>query len=973
MRFVRLSDAGPGEATVLRRSVVRIGSLEENDLRILAPEVAPVHAKILEEEGRFVLYDNEDEFGTYVNGRRVDSVELKSGDEIRLGDRGPAFRFEAEATAGEETIVRSAGTVVRAPSDPRRELGSLAMRAAREFALDRPLLRIGRDPGNDLVLAHPQVSAFHAELRESGGRHLVEDLRSRNGTFVNGSRVSRRKLSPQDAVHIGPFVLLTTSGRLQIYDETRRADIAVERISTRAPRGGPLLLEDVSLSIGTGELVGILGPSGAGKSTLLRAMCGLRPPAEGRVSLNDLDLYENYERLKQHLGFVPQDDIVHQELSAQRTFEYVARLRLPPDLRAEERSAKIRDLLSLLELQGREHLPVRRLSGGQRKRVSLGVELLTEPQLIFLDEPTAGLDPALESKMMVLFKELSRQGRTVVVTTHLMENVELFDKLIVLVRGKLAFFGTPAEAREHFGIADLRGLFSRLGPRSPEEWRGRSLPSAPAEPPASRTTVRHRIGGLWAALRQWAILCRRYGEILVRDRRNLTILLLQAPLVAIFIYVAMDNVASILFMLTLAAIWFGTSNAAKEIVKELSIYRRERMFNLGLLPYVGSKVAILFAVSLVQCVLLVGVVRVLRPLEGNLAMIFGGVLLTSMVGVLLGLLISAFVGSTDKAVSTVPLVLIPQVLFAGAFTPLTGGAGIVSLGMPSRWSFALLKRVVLETHREAKPPLVTTAQKRETELELAKLEKESRDLLEKIDGHVERFSESRRRMEEQWREFEVEIRRLEQQERAIRGSHDRVRAEFLRLEVRRREVEGAIRRHREVLLDLQKEMKEMQEELQSERPDPKRLLERMTPEWLEKKRKGMRELVETFDKLHSTATEVQHSQERLAREMDQIGVRMQEAARSGAVLRSGRFRMEREVSEVRALVEDTVRLEKSLKERTERMRLLQEEMMENLRAGKFVFLDPRDSLRRNSMVLAAFCVVFLMGIAGLQARRDREG
>lgn len=985
IRLTRLT--GPEKDSVLtfRKPVLRLGTLEENDVRFGPEEagrVAPVHAKIVLTDGRAVLYDNEDDYGTYVNGARVDTAELKPADEIRFGDGGPALRFDADLPVpvprSRETMVRLAPTVARKVGDVDQALEALAMRKAREFPLAGEV-RIGRDPRNELVLDHPQVSAFHARI--AGGR--IEDLRSRNGTYVNRSRVSRGELRARDSIQIGPYVILFHPDRLQVYDETRRAEVAAERVSVRLP-GGPLLLDDVTLRIGTGELVGILGPSGAGKSTLLKALCGLRPPSGGSVRLNDLDLYRNYESLKQNIGYVPQDDIVHPELEPKRTFEYVARLRLPADLRAEEREARIRTLTTLLELRGQENTPVRRLSGGQRKRVSLGVELLTEPQLIYLDEPTAGLDPALESKMMVLFKELSRQGRTVVVTTHLMENVDLFDKLIVLARGRLAFFGTPAEAREYFDIADLRGLFTRLGHRTPEEWRDRyrasplapvhgAVPLAGSAATAPAVRRRTRIGGLWAALRQLGVLSRRYVDILLRDRRNVAILLLQAPVVAVFIAVAMDKVAMILFMLTLAAIWFGTSNAAKEIVKELPIYRRERMFNLGVVPYVFSKVLVLSAIALAQSVLLVGVMALLRRPEGSLALLVGSVWLTAVTGLLLGLLVSTLVGTTDKAVSAVPLLLIPQVLFAGAITSLTGRTGAVSTIMPSRWSYDLLKRGVMETHRGPTPPLVASAAKDLHEKELARLEAESRILLVRIDESVERFVESRNRMEAQWRVMDLEVRRMEEHDRAIRGSYDRIRMDYVRLETRRRELEMSLARQKEALREFAEDAAGIQRDLESRPPRPDRILERLTPEWLEKRKKQLEEMNAAYRRVEATAAEVRQSQERLGREFDMIGARMQDASRSSAILRAGKGAMEQEVASLRGLVEESIRLEKTLKARADRMRELQDELMQNLRHGRFVFLDPADSMRKDALMLAAFCACFLVAVCLLQARRDREG
>ncbi len=991
--LVRLSGAREGENISAKGDVIRIGSFPDGDVVFDGEDqnfVASVHAKISHSPDGFVLYDNEDEYATYHNDKRVDRAVLVSGDLLQFGTGGPRVRFEVVGAfaPAEETMVR------RRP-DPKwfqpGSGGGIAFRDVKEHELHGGRTTIGRDPGNDIVLPHPQVSLFHAEVRAEGSELVFFDLKSRNGSFLGRDLIDRRVLQAEDSIHVGPYLLAWSNGRFFVYDERKKAEVESLHLSHDVRGGRIRLLDDISLKIRPGELVGVLGPSGAGKSTLLGCLCGMKGAGEGIVRINRLDVSTNYEYLKRNIGLVPQDDIIHLQLTPQRTFEYVSQLRLPQDTTPEERESRIGKILSLLELSGRRELPIHRLSGGQRKRVSLGVELLTEPNLIFLDEPTAGLDPALESKMMVLFKELAQEGKTVVVTTHLMENVELFDKLIILVRGKMAFFGTPGEAKEYFGIEDLRNLFTELTYHSPAEWAGRYRESAAYRSHVaplleeSETGRRGRMsalhtkmvrtrgtpGGMFDGFRQWIVLTRRYAEITFRDRKNLSILLLQAPIIALFIVLAMKNTPTVLFMLSLSALWFGTSNSAKEIVKELAIYRRERMVNLGIFPYVLSKVVVLFSLSIVQCSLLFWIVHFLRPVEGNLLTLFGAVLLSALVGLLCGLFISAMVDSTDKASSVVPLVLIPQVLFAGAFTPLLGAAAWVSMSMPSRWSYDLMKRIVMQTHREEIPPLVDFRDKDVAEKELRLIAAGSDVALEEIDRHVDSFTASRDRVESIWDMMDREVKRIGEHRERARSIQDRIRGEFGVIAGDQEAAREALERQKKIARILHGEIMQLRKALGSP-PDRELLLKKVNSEWLTEKEGQVKEVVGAYKELHDIVLRFQDTRDRLEGHLAEIEDRAGEAEKSGNVFSLGKDRLEDEVSDLHVVVEKVLVLEERLKANGSRIRDVQDGLTENLREGRFVFLNEGDSLRRDVIVLGGFVVFFFVSILWLQGRRGKD-
>lgn len=228
--------------------------------------------------------------------------------------------------------------------------------------------------------------------------------------------------------------------------------------------GRQVLLQSLDLCFHPGEFVGVLGPSGCGKSTLLRCLAGLQKPSAGEVRIQGRLFSELSQAERHRLGFVPQDDVVHGPLKVERALLYAGRLL---GLEGAELVARVEGVLDLLELKERRRLRTDRLSGGQRKRVSIAVELLAEPHLLFLDEPTAGLDPALEESFMQSCQHLARGGRTLLMSTHVMQTLELMDLVVVLVKGHLVFLGAPQEATGYFGVPHLSQMYKVLSQLDP--------------------------------------------------------------------------------------------------------------------------------------------------------------------------------------------------------------------------------------------------------------------------------------------------------------------------------------------------------------------------------------------------------------------------------------------------------------------------------------------------------------------------
>lgn len=786
------SPAQPSRQFVLTKESTLLGRDPSADIDIdaAAAAVSRHHAEVRRQaDGTFLISDLKSFNGTLLNKQRITQPErLYSGDYVQLGPRGPSFRFvdpsqpslpgppkptrilpetplsESAVSASDEadmspqTIVYRSGTAPR--SQPTVDPSGAQLLLQRAFN-GKQKLSVGRGADNDIQLDGLVISKHHARFINTAQGICVEEAATTNGVYVNGGRISGRKyVTNLDVIQIGPFLLRAdqTTG-IAVYDtraKTRIDAIGItETVQRRTGPGTKKLLDDISLAISPNEFVGLLGPSGAGKSTLMNAMNGVRRTANGRVLINNLELYQHLDLLKQGIGYVPQEDIIHRELTVYRTLYYVARLRLSRDVARAEVEQIISEVLDVTGLSSRRDMLVSQLSGGQRKRVSIAVELITKPSIIFLDEPTSGLDPATEQRIMTLFRQIAESGRTVILTTHAMENVRLFDKVVLLMGGKLIFYGTPAETLKFVGATNFIDLYNkieepvqagiaRLGPLPvnagaaeqrayeergaeiadavAEEWRRRFIatdlykryvagPLRKVESETQTTTPPLHRHSIIDALLQWMTLQRRYVELLASDKWNLFILLCQGPLIGLLIYLVVgknDPRDFPYFILALVSIWFGTSVAAREIVKERPIFRRERMVNLGVVPYLGSKLFVLSFVVGIQAALLFGTLKILH-FAGIMylpGLLFGipqllVLTLTGMVGITLGLFVSTVVKTSEVATSLVPLILIPQILFAGLTAVPAGMAKFMGAAMPATWSFDEMKRLsTLDTLKE---------------------------------------------------------------------------------------------------------------------------------------------------------------------------------------------------------------------------------------------------------------------------------
>jgi ABC transport system ATP-binding/permease protein len=586
--------------------------------------------------------------------------------------------------------------------------------------LPAKVLRIGRAADNEVVVSDLGVSRYHAELRRGRAGYEIVDLGSHNGTFLNGQRISAAPVTELDIIGIGPATFRLVGEELQEFIDTGDISLAARDLTVRLS-SGKVLLDQVSFPLGERCLLGVIGPSGAGKSTLLGALTGMRPATEGSVLYDQRDLYTHYAELRHRIGLVPQENILHTQLSARRALGYAAELRFPRDTSKAERQRRITEVLGELSLTAHAETRTASLSGGQQKRVNVALELLTKPSLLFLDEPTSGLDPGLDKSVMEMMAGLAHDGRTVIVVTHSVANLNLCDRLLVLVPGgKVAYFGPPADGLKHFGKPGWAEVFQAFDAEPNRDWAGEYQRSAyhqryvaaemngqvaaagrPVQAATAPPATRNRFA-------QLSTLCRRYMAVIASDRVYLAFLAGMPIVLGALIRVVPaakglagrgnDGAESLLLILVISACFTGAANAVRELVKERPIYSRERAAGLSSGAYLISKLAILGLISGLQAAVIVVIGLLGRPLppQGSFLKHLPLIELLLAMGVLavasmaLGLLISALVNTSEKTMPLLIVAVIFQVILTGGVFPLHGQAGVEQIAWlsPSRWGFA---------------------------------------------------------------------------------------------------------------------------------------------------------------------------------------------------------------------------------------------------------------------------------------------
>jgi ABC transport system ATP-binding/permease protein len=551
---------------------------------------------------------------------------------------------------------------------------------------------IGRDKSCDLVLESSSVSRRHAEAFKKDNVYTINDLGSTNGTYVNGVKItSTRRLEPSDVILIGTTKLSINELATDIRNEVAIKLINVEKVFPDKRIG----LHKINLSIRANSLVGIMGPSGCGKSTLLKAITGDNPPSSGNILIHGLDLLTHYEYIKTYIGYVPQDDIIHKDLTVQQCLYYSAKLRIE-HAETDYVNARIEKVLQQLNIPQTRHQLISKLSGGQRKRVSIAVELLNDPFILFLDEPTSPLDPQSVEEFLIILKNLAEQGTTVVLVTHKPEDLLFLDEVLFLGKdGYPVFFDKVSKHLDYFHVTKTVSIYPKLSNPADPEFQAYYQLFTSTHPPTDKeevSTGKISAKKTFGFARQLHWLTRRYITIKTNDKFNTAILLFQAPAIALLVCLIFNKInLGLLFMMAISAVWFGTNNAAREIVSEAAIYKRERMYNLNLMTYLSSKIIVLSLLAFIQSFVYVSIVSVYFsdasvPLESFLSTAIWFWIVTVVASVF-GLFLSALCKTVDQVSSLIPMALIPQIMLAGVLAKIsTLPIEFLSYFTISRWA-----------------------------------------------------------------------------------------------------------------------------------------------------------------------------------------------------------------------------------------------------------------------------------------------
>ena len=646
-----------------------VGRSPECDLVLESDRVSRRHARVAFEDGRWRVEDLDSLNGTKVNGTKLrgQTAIVGSGDVVEVGSHhmilvGP--RDSPGATRPGASVVGVSQVIQK--------------------------LLVGRDPECDIVIASDLVSRRHAEIVWTSRGPEIRDLDSRNGTRVNGEPVAKQLLEPGDEIGIASFRVTFDGEQLISSGEPEPLNLTAEGISVEVD--GTTILNDVSVSFEPGTLTAIVGPSGAGKSTLMKVLGGERDPSAGSVALNG----EPVGVRRAEIGAVPQDDIVHPELTVEECLQDAARLRLPADTGEEELAAAAGQALEELELEERGELRAERLSGGQRKRLNMGVELVSGPGVLLLDEPTTGLDPGLETRMMELFQRLAEARRSVIVVTHATRSIELCDEVVVMgTGGRLCFAGSPQDALAFFGVEHYDEIYEALDGET--DWPARFEDSRGEEglgdlPSVRAVRRRHRASPKELA-RDFGVYLKRQAKVTVRDRRNLLLVTVQAPILAVIMILLFQgdvfSLASepgpevqLMFTMVITSLWLGAIGASREVVRERAIFARERATGVTVFPYLFAKIGFQWVLCALQVLVMLAIILAAKPLHEQPSSYLEFVavfLMVALAAATLGLMISALASSENQATSIIPLVLIPQLLLGGAIIPVERMSAVMEL------------------------------------------------------------------------------------------------------------------------------------------------------------------------------------------------------------------------------------------------------------------------------------------------------
>ena len=678
-RPVEFDLAGFGKQTIT------FGRGEGCDIQLCSTYASRTHGQIHLQNGQCIIEDLDSSNGLILNGESIQKHIVQDGDTIRIDDG-------VEATVGGVLMVFSYQN-----SNADWKTFSL---------INNMETTIGRSRSCNIVLDHVSISKVHAKIIARGNAYYLVDNSSTNGIVVNGKKMEGKiKLHEKDVILITNSKLIFGDGKVSYccFKEGIGID-AMSIVKMVKDKGGKpkTICNNVTLGIKPCELVAIVGGSGAGKSTIMNCISGYSLPTTGSVAVNGVDLYENYDALKNIIGYVPQQDIVFDSLTVEDMLSYAAELRLPKDTADNERREIVARAIRNVELTEHKHKLIKNLSGGQKKRASIAVELLSDPNLFFLDEPASGLDPGTERKLMKTLKAMAASGKTVIFVTHSTLNLHMCDKIIFMGSGgNLCFSGTYQETLRFFDVSDLVDVYDLIT-GSPQTYKDKyeserkqtTKPAASASSSVQRQSARQE----WA--QQVTVLCRRHMHIMRNDRTRMLLILLQAPVLAVLVSFVADGqqfaqfeiTSSLLFAVACSAFWIGILNSIQEVCKERNILKREYMTGLRLDAYISSKLLVIGLVCAIQSFLFTTVFVMLVGQPGQ-GVVFGAypellmiTFLTTLAASAMGIFVSSLFKNTDRAMTVAPLLLMPQLLFSGIIFRLEGITEVFSWVAVSRFA-----------------------------------------------------------------------------------------------------------------------------------------------------------------------------------------------------------------------------------------------------------------------------------------------
>ncbi len=715
-----------GKETVrLGRGPIHGGSGAVNNDIAIPNEIAFVsraHCTFYHSDGHWFIFDDNSANGLNFNGVKIFSQMMSDGDKYYIG----------KSIEERLVIAYSFGEAGEAAPIDKYQLNPNGKYV------------IGRDASCNLVLDHPSVSRWHCIITGVNGEFFAEDNNSTNGIILNGSQLHGKvKLNQMDKISIADSTLIFTDGMLYMQKLKSGVSVSVRNVykKVKTKDGEKFITNGVNLNIEPGEFVAIVGGSGAGKTTILNCISGMADFSAGDIFINGESIRTNERSLRSLMGYVPQNDIVYDNLTLERMLMYSAKLRMPVDTTPAEIRDKIDETLELVELSAHRTTMISRLSGGQKKRASIAVELLASPRLFFLDEPSSGLDPGTEKHLMQMLKRLSETGKTVIMVTHTVQNINICDRLICMGNGGvLCYSGNPAGALDFFGKEDMIDIYDDLNENSKAVSERFAAEEARRRPDGARDVEEKEVPKVRYAFvpkkffKQFAVMTARYAEIILNSRSRLLMLLIMPVALTALVCIAFQadgniynylglsvdrdclpflvagDTMKLMFAFSCAAFWIGIFNSVQEISKERNIFEREKFTGVRPVPYVLSKFVIIGLICLIQTIIMQLLFNFFSDttatVDGNinsltakaLKMNDAGIVFTSlpaeffvttflcvMSAMCLGLLISS-AASNDLALILCPVFLLPQILFSGVASTLSGITETISKIVPCRWA-----------------------------------------------------------------------------------------------------------------------------------------------------------------------------------------------------------------------------------------------------------------------------------------------